>query len=735
MAKFDVGDKVIIHIPMEIIECEKTRTPSGLCVPPGMFGFNGKVATITEVRNYSGDGNDEYDNTRYCIDIDKGYWVWDNYCLNASEEKEITQMENIMNMNVEPYVPTDKERNYLMTTGKEVSWKYGYNPTDDGLTVMYDEWARQNSWIIDLFKKSPNYVDGKFYIKLPATELERPVNMSDIRDYVWWCKENARTKFAKENQCMIGLHTLRDYLKAKDRVYDIWRHLSSLGNGYTYYGQTVDEVRAEYDRMRERVEDIDYEYWDGYYFTRENMNMIYNIGRIYDAIMSFQNVQYFSEEDVKIVNTYAEKMGLKVRAHNGNKVTKFYGKVCAELGIDKIVDIYTKSWVDQNGNVHERQEDRGYNKYRALFGDAVNPYKYNRDIIISVNPIDFWTMSLGYKWASCMTIDKHNIRGCDNTYSGRFSGGTTSYMLDNVSFIVYVLPSEDEIKSAHEDGCEDELKSKLKRCVFSMGEDKLIQSRVYPDGRDNEDEGLATQLRNIVQKVIADLLEVNNMWVLKKGSSNVSEAYYIGNGALQYNDLDCCSDVSVSYLKRADGSVNHTRIIIGAEPICPNCGNRHSNEEAIECEYCYGEGYTCDRCNRHIRENDDDRITTSDGNTYCCEECAEAEGYRYCEDSDRWECEWYEDDYDGNYYHYSDGAEYTYEDRCYCDSDNAEADGNRYCEDINCYSSEYVETVEGNYFHNTNDLIELDGKWYESAETIEDNGYVLDENGEYVLAA
>jgi len=735
MAKFNVGDKVVVRIPREILEGDRSRTPSGLSIPNGMFNYNGETAIITEVRNY----DDNYDNARYCIDLDKGYWVWDNYCFGETEEKGGTpiMVENIMNMDVEPYVPTDEEMKYLMETGKELLWHYQYNPTDAGMTAIYDEWAKQNAWMIDLFKKSPNYVDGKFYIKLPATIFKRGVNMGDVREYVRWCRENARDIFAKSHQCMVGLHTLADYMTAKNKLYRIYDNLNSLGKGYTYYGKTIDEIRSEYERMQKRINDIDYCNFGGYYIPNEYAKAWYAIGYLFEALTEIEDVVYFTEKDAKMVNEYAERIGLKARAHTGNKVSKFYGKVCRELGLESIVDIYDETWIDQDGNFHTRQKDRGYNKYRVLFGEAVTPLEYKRDIIISVNPIDFWTMSLGYKWASCLSIDKHNIRGCNNNYEGQYSGGTTSYMLDNTSFIVYVLPSEDEIKQAHEEGREDELKSKLKRCVFSMGEDKLIQSRVYPDGRDGGDEALPTQLRNIVQKVLADCLGANNLWTLKKGSCNVSYAYRRSDDAVGYDDLNCCSDVTVSYLKRADGSINDKRITIGAQPICPNCGRGHYNNEAIECDRCYeyDEGYSCDRCGEHIREDDDDAIRTVDDRIFCCYECAEREGYQYCEDSREWEYDYNYDEYDGNYYHYTDDSVYTYEDRWYCSDYNAEADGNRYCEDINKWSMEWVETVEGNYFHDTDDLIEVDGNWYESTETIENNGYVLDEDGEYVLAA
>jgi hypothetical protein len=247
------------------------------------------------------------------------------------------------------------------------------------------------------------------------------------------------------------------------------------------------------------------------------------------------------------------------------------------------VDIRDVSFYDHNGVFHEKVKDMGWNNWIAVLGDAINPIELTKTAVISVNPTDFLTMSLGTNWASCMTIDKNNIRHLANNYHGMYFGGSESYMLDTSTIIFYYL----------EDGCtgtHPEYEYKLKRCLFYLGEDKLIQSRVYPDGRDGGEESLAGDIRKIMQKIIADLFDVPNYWSNKGGTSACAEVT-TSNG-VHYKDYLCYDDCNVSYMKRIDGYKNMRMVPIGRNPICPECGEEHTYEENIFCHSCESGTYT-----------------------------------------------------------------------------------------------------------------------------------------------
>lgn len=581
----------------------------------------------------------------------------------------------------------EEERIAFIKQGRSLLSEYDHDNSDYGVGCIIDNWQSMKGWMIDLFRKHPCYVEGKYYIKLPATELKRPVDLSAIDCVINWSLMQVKEAF-KKRQVMIGFFTMIEYQNIRSNLEDIFYGMSSK---YTWKGMTRDMIAAEISRMGHRLMQapetvgadgmrLTKDVAEEYYAYRKLFNYLYEIARM-------ETPETLSAESCEIINKILEKCQGNITAHAGQKTTKFYGKIYRQLGIDKVVDVVTRVWTDDNGNECCREVDEGYNKYRAMLGDAINPYTYNRDVYISVNPIDYWTSSFGTDWASCHTIDKENNRHMPNHYSGQYCGGTESYMLDDSTFVVYVAPDEKWKKEHGEADLPAENVSKFKRCLFYMGEDKLFQSRVYPDGRDGGDEGIATQLRNIVQRVIAECYETNNMWTVKKGTVRYIETY---SNAAHYQDYNCCNDCTTSFLRRINGEINKKYIIVGAPQICPSCGSEHTDDS--------GE-LLCNNCR-----------------------CAEDAGYVAPADVSGWypRSECIQDNWTGEWYYYeSSFVVITEEDRHYRYEGDAIDDGNVYSsyddiwtsdtEDVKqigdtdetfCLSvwSDYVETEDGLYF-------------------------------------
>ena len=622
---------------------------------------------------------------------------------------------------------------------------------------VIDEWKANNGWIANLFSKSPDYVPEKFYIYKKGTTLRRPVNKEGIKKFIKWALD-ACDCIASENEIMVGLFKLSDLFRIQDKYGEIIRRLDYDGY-YTYKGNNYSYYRAETDRLSALTAKYlcNTSRFGGSYISKQlSKNLTYSCDVFWhlEEIAKTETPDILGETSVIYINKTLDNANLKCRAVVGQKTTKFYGKLMRELGMDKIVDLQKTEWVDEaTGEVHERIKDMGYNYYRALLGDSINPYDYERDIVISINPIDYWTMSFMTDTASCHTIDKENLRNCANTYEGQYSSGTESYMLDGSSFIVYVVPSEEWqeknkdrtlFKYDSELELPTELKSKFKRCVFAIGEDKLLQSRVYPDGRDGGDESLAAQLRNIVQKEIASLYDTPNMWVVKKGTEvcrEITKSY-----GTHYKDYTCCSDSNVSYLKRIDGLLNENKIIIGHNPICVRCGNEHSDTENIMCSSCTGDE-VCDYCGSHINIDygDYERVEDSWGNViyFCCPDCAENRGYVWCDNVEEWK---YSQDDD---VHYDEYKQYWFYDRngeaietengnWYENAYNAERDGYAYADydDIwereeDVYFDDYLQTTYSINEH-PNDIRTDDGNNYMNEANAKAAGYIEDENGDWV---
>lgn len=323
-----------------------------------------------------------------------------------------------------------------------------------------------------------------------------------------------------------------------------------------------------------------------------------------------------AESKALILNAFPD-----VQLHEGMKKTRAVNKVLSELELSHYPD---------------------YNREFAKYADAMNPLKIVRHTIISVNPLDYLTMSFGNSWASCHTIDKGNKRGMPNTYEGQYSSGTISYMLDGTSFIMYTIDKdfsgEDYWRS---DG-------KINRQMFHLGEDFLVQGRMYPQDNDGS-EGIYTDFRAIAQKVIADCKQIPNLWTLRKGTEAASQ--YIDSAGTHYQDYRHYDNCTLSIRKGADGL---KRITVGHNPICVTCGREHTVSEnisccagTIECDscgccisfgdarytttygyvYCEDCGCVCDRCGEVILR--DDAIWIDSEDVYVCEDCA-SEHYHRC---------------------------------------------------------------------------------------------------------
>ena len=680
------------------------------------------------------------------------------------------EMKTLMNKDV-TYKLTTEEWASLRESILSLLRKYDYDATVSGVDEIIEAWVEQKGWMIDLLKKSPNYVEGKFYIKLPKTQLERPIDMEVVRDFGYWAESKVTDIYIQKYEYKIGMFSLYEYMRYKNSLYELIRNIKeSISTDWRYVqykGKPISYWERECKRMNKVINDFLYDknVTSVGYRAYIPVEMYRELSHVREMFMYFiPKTQVFSREDAEKWNNELGKTSYKSKATEGQKVTKVVGKFCRELGLDKVVDIQKNTWTDVSGVYHEREVDMGYNHYRALLGDALNPIFYERDIYVSVNPIDFYTMSFGYKWASCHTIDKDNYRHCGDghVYEGQYSGGTESYMLDDSSMIVYIACSNEELQNEGEQNLPPELQSKWKRSVIHLGEDKFVMERVYPDGRSNggEDNGIAAQIRQILQKTIADLLQADNMWTLKKGCGNAEGVIRNYPDAPHYPDYMYNDDTYTSYLRRHNGDLNTNKITVGAQIICPNCGCDHITQRYITCDDCRNDyDYCCDGCGEGFSKDSMYAVWIEDSNEcFCCPQCArntnyvetEDAGWRHIDDCTR-------DAYEELYYYYDSDGIWVDDWTWYRDSSNAESDGWRYSdydykwvrEDEIAYDENRQESfsteindcyvvVDGKYFVDEESALEygcvnVDGDtWYLNEEEAANNGWVLNDDDEWI---
>lgn len=363
-----------------------------------------------------------------------------------------------------------------------------------------------------------------------------------------------------------------------------------------------------------------------------------------------------------------------IHAHTGEKTSRLINRICVYLNYAKHPD---------------------YNREFAKFADALSPIVVKRHTILSLNPLDYLTMSFGNSWASCHTIDKDNKRHMPNSYEGMYSSGTMSYMLDPSSMVFYTV-------DASYDGNEYWNEPKINRQMYHYQHDKLIQSRLYPQDNDGHSETYSPY-RAIVQEIISTVFDFPNLWTLKKGTNHISSVTC--SCGTHYRDYYNFNNCTLSIRKE---STDEHHVNIGAKPICIECGSEHMREDNINC--CdESDGYHCERCGCYIGEDDvnwvGDFPYCCDCSSYCedCDEYYSVEDEVYIDREDRYVCRWCADEH------------YTRCDHCdeYCHNDDifhVESTGEDVCPD--CLKRYYTECAKCGKYHLKNKVTKLNGKFY-----------------------
>lgn len=472
---------------------------------------------------------------------------------------------------------------------------FDYLYTHEAVDKIVNTAIENKTPLIKILSQHPNWNPDKLQIVFDV-DYTRAKDENGVKNFFSW----------------LDLHTLSfKELLLKRRTVD--------GKDIFWYEDKVKELRGDYlqvlgdtpEEELKRAEII--EQFDKYRSIKEDLyhneyeegseELLNNLIKIFNLI-SDDCLEYVSDSLAEKINEIIPEL----KIHGGQKTTRVVGKICRKYGINNVEQETFRDgeWV----------KEKPYEREYAKFCDSMNPLTITRHTVLSVNPIDYLTMSFGNSWASCHTIDKNNKRNkAGKNYSGCYSSGTVSYMLDGTSMVYYTVDKS-------YDGIDFELQDKVTRQMFHWGNNKLVQGRMYPNDQTDAGNSCGNEIykpvRNIVQKIFATCLDVPNLWYNKKGTGVCNdETYHYGT---HYRDVLHYSNCNVSYLKSKDtdgwDDFNHEPITIGHDPICIECGCEHSNEECINCCNELYEGVICRCCGNQVYEDESILI---DGEFYCSE--------------------------------------------------------------------------------------------------------------------
>mgnify|MGYP003291782459 FL=1 len=497
--------------------------------------------------------------------------------------------------------------NDIKKTFKSELRKREYNYEDHAISTIFNEWLEQKAGLIALLSQHPNWDPNQLMVHFDA-DYTRATDSHTVECFLSWMRYNT------------NVETIKDEFGSSR----LWFFLSDISRNTHLEDATLNKGNLDF------VNSID----ETFNF-RDGMKTTKVVGKI---------AKFYGWDDD---NRY------KICPHCTAPLTKETEQrdINGHM-VDVVVYVCPEC-----GKKFERSEIKTWSTEYAKFADALSPLKITRHTCISLNPIDYLLMSNGNSWRSCHYI------GDNPTDNGCYSSGTISYMLDSTSMIFYTV-------DGNHDGDYISTAPKIQRQVFAYSDGCVLQSRLYPQSNDYGAKETYTDIRNVVQKVLADCLDLPNLWVKKNGAKGVVH----GSGATCYPDWSSQSELcSVSIIKDIEDD-HKVHIVVGAQPICIVCGSAHYEESCISCCGC---GYHCECCGNSIWDED---VYWINDDPYC-PECV-----TYCECCDEYylndDVTWIESE--GRYVCDSCLREYyTRCDKCgaWVDNDRAEEDdsGHVYC--------------------------------------------------------
>lgn len=400
------------------------------------------------------------------------------------------------------YADTDKLVDDIMC----LLTRYNHRNSEHGVCCVLDKFFTNKEPLINILQKSKYYA-GDLRIVLDE-QLERRGNKYEIDNCVYNFPSvvNAAEHIKKKTDA--NNKTMGDYFR-------IGKHKVSLTDleDKTFIASMSDRTKA--------LSTFDY---DGY--TMESVEQ-------YDKFVS--SLHKLRSVTDSTISEYTAEYLKEYKIASGTKTSRAFNKICHHFAVDKLPL---------------------YNKEFAKYADMVSGLKRDVKFFISVNPLDYLTMSFGVNWGSCHSIDKTNIRRSEYNYSGGYCGGTISYMLDSTSIITYV---HNTMPENYETG-------KVYRNMFHLGGDGvLLQSRIYPQGNDGCTD-LYGEFRAIMQKELTAILGLSsNHWIKRNSVGNINSY------GVHYRDYNYNNSCNMSYPAERPQCKTQT-MSIGKIGICFYCG-------------------------------------------------------------------------------------------------------------------------------------------------------------------
>lgn len=263
---------------------------------------------------------------------------------------------------------------------------------------------------------------------------------------------------------------------------------------------------------------------------------------VYCEIISSCFCNKISCAEAELINTVCPELKIYPNTKSSRVLHKFF----QHIGFDKLSE---------------------FEKIFAQISDCLSTKVVIRKAVLSVNPLDFLTMSNGNSWSNCLTLTPAtNYDGF--RYKGKHKAGTLSYMTDEVSCLFYTLDknSTGPLWSI----------PKITRQVIFYRLPLIVHERIYPKSVEYIDEptNLYVIYKNAVQKLLSECEGIENQWEYNDTYIKRSSNCFVYPDWKYYTSIRC---VNLSVPR------SFNSITVGGKSYCIHCGNAKYKDDDDSC--------------------------------------------------------------------------------------------------------------------------------------------------------
>lgn len=267
----------------------------------------------------------------------------------------------------------------------------------------------------------------------------------------------------------------------------------------------------------------------------------------------------------------------------------------------------------------------GFEKWFAEISNELNTKTKKVDLIVSINPAHFLTMSNPHHDSRGEMLTSCHSLNADYEYRN----GCTGYALDAVTMIAFTVDNTAD----EESWCNRKTSRQL--FMYEPGSGVLLQSRMYnanggTTGQQAESEGF----RKAIEEIISVCENTPNEWDsgtytskrFKKKIAFEENDFFGGYPDWKYEQFNAILSTRKGYIPKV--------YFVGNIGMCLNCGKHTEDEEGIYCEACDEEltEHVCEFCGKKMHHDESLEAYYHGDIIKICDHCANSDDFVECND-------------------------------------------------------------------------------------------------------